>query len=349
MNPNVIESGKLIARILSGAWRNSPLPLAIGENELDSVRSNILKSASAGLVWWRIRNSGLRASDIGLEMQNAFRFYGARAIAHERDLSLLLDIFHSHKIEPLLAKGWAVARSYPNPALRPYGDFDLCIRVGTMAKLPALQNMLKKANFTIDLHERFRELESGYDELLERSQRIAIGRDYVRVLAAEDHLRLLCIHALYHGVWKPGWLCDVALAVESSSPEFNWEHCLAGDERRTEWVLAAIALSHRVLGADLPSAVRYLQDRKLPGWAYDAVYSQWGRNGNYMQGPSASALVKTGRILDTLRSRWPNPLQATVRTRARVNDAPRLPYQIADVLLRGAKLLKGNGTRRWFS
>ena len=30
-------------------------------------------------------------------------------------------------IEAILAKGWAVARLYPDRVLRPYGDIDICV------------------------------------------------------------------------------------------------------------------------------------------------------------------------------------------------------------------------------
>jgi hypothetical protein len=43
----------------------------------------------------------------------------------------------------------------------------------------------------------------------------------IRILGAEDHLRLLCLHLLKHGAWRPLWLCDVAAALESRPSSFD--------------------------------------------------------------------------------------------------------------------------------
>jgi hypothetical protein len=259
------------------------------------------------------------------------------AAVHERRLCHFIDILHENRIEPILAKGWAMARYYPNAGMRPYGDFDLCVRPAEKTKIRMLT---QETGVALDLHDRFRELEAGYEELRDRSVPIAIGDRYVRVLAPEDHLRLLCIHALYHGVWKPGWLCDVALMVESCESDFDWSLCLSGNRHRTASVLTAIALAHHLLGAELPPAVHYLQEQKLPGWTRNAVLAQWGRSGHYMQGQNAREMLKEGRVLEMVQGRWPNPLQATVRMNGGFSAMPRFPYQLADFVLRGTKLLR---------
>jgi hypothetical protein len=41
-------------------------------------------------------------------------------------------------------------------------------------------------------------------------------------------------------------------------------------------------------------------------------------------------------LLKALRTRWPNPIEATVGTRGPFNNWPRLPFQIGESLLRTA-------------
>src|SRR5262249_56305882 len=113
-------------------------------------------------------------------------------------------------VEPLLAKGWAIARLYPRPGLRPYGDLDLYVRPSDYAT--ARTALDAAGTIAVDLHR-------GLADLDDRDHEVVLGRAAVehaagvpvRVLAAEDHLRLLCRHFLRHGGSPPVWLCDVGL------------------------------------------------------------------------------------------------------------------------------------------
>jgi Uncharacterised nucleotidyltransferase len=330
-----------MADLLAGSWRPSPPPLEISEGSIQSLRSAILFSGSGGLVWWKLRNSGLKSSPALDPIHDAFRLYSARAAVHEHHLNVLLPYFRKAGIEPILAKGWAVARLYPQPGLRPYGDFDICVPPSRMREAQHVLDSEPMTGIDIDFHERFRELESDYDALLERSVRIPIGKSHIRVLRPEDHLRLLSIHMLYHGGWKPAWVCDVALMMETAGADFEWKQFADDHRKNSEWVLAALALAHRVLGAKMPEAIGETGLPKFPQWLFDALLEQWGQIGHYMHGPSAADMLREGHLMEALRSRWPNRLQATVRMGARVNSMPRLPLQVADVIKRAAKLHRG--------
>ena len=62
-------------------------------------------------------------------------------------------------MKPLLAKGWAVARLYPEPGLRPYGDTDLYLRSEEYdAAVTALRNP-DTLRGPVDLHRGFPELD----------------------------------------------------------------------------------------------------------------------------------------------------------------------------------------------
>jgi hypothetical protein len=307
------------------------------------LESVILHSGSAGLIWWKLHNSNLKSSTNLDPLHDAFRMYAARAAVHEHHLKVMLPYFRKARMEPILAKGWAISRLYPHPGLRPYGDFDICVPPERMAEAQHLLDDESTGGIQIDYHARFRELDADYAVLFERSVRVAVGRSYVHVLCPEDHLRLLSIHMLYHGGWKAPWLCDVALMMETVSPDFDWKQFLAGD-RDSEWVLAALALAQDLLGARPPEIIRnYLDRRNFPRWLFDALLEQWGRDDHYMSGPPASELVREGHFLEAFRSRWPNRLQATIRMGARVNRVPRLPFQLADMVKRAGKARRHDG------
>ena len=241
-------------------------------------------------------------------------------------------------VEPILGKGWAAARLYPDPGLRPYGDVDLYVRP---EQHPAARAAITAplAGCPIDLHSGFAELDDRSPEAIEAA---AVHADAdggaVRVFGAEDHLRLLCLHALRHGLLRPLWLCDVAAALEARSPAFDWDRLLWGDPARTRWTITAIGLAHHVLGARLDGAPVAEDARRLPRWLVPAVLREWGaaRPAQGARQPIADALRHPGAWLQALRARWPNAVEATVGVGGSFSAWPRLPYQVAECARRSA-------------
>jgi hypothetical protein len=153
----------------------------------------------------------------------------------------------------------------------------------------------------------------------------------VRVLGAEDHLALLCLHMLGHGAWRPVWLCDIAAAVESVSSDFDWARCFPKDARRSHWVACALGLARKLLGADVSERVAV----PPPRWLVTAVLRQWARDEHYMSTPSMAFVWRHPRLLaKAVRLRWPNAVQATVELGGPFNDLPRLPFQLGDCVWR---------------
>ncbi len=334
-------SGETLAAFISGAWRSNPPPRTIDRETLDRVLPHILRSGSAGLVWWTIRGTPLENTSAGTEIRKVYRLQAIWARIHEHNLQVAVQFMRDSGIEPVLAKGWAVARLYPAAGIRPYGDFDVCVGHHQYAK--ALEILSAPgAPGPVDLHDGFRELPDDFESLLMRSERVDLGDTSFHVLSPEDHLRLLVIHMLSHGAWRPLWLCDVALFLESVAnvPAFDWKRCLTEDAWTSEWVVAGIALAHRVLGARLPDPVMEVTREALPEWLTDALFEQWGRSDDhYMRGPTAAELLKEGKMRQLVHSRWPEPIEATIRRHGRMNAMPRLPFQIAEAVSRAAKLI----------
>jgi len=210
-------------------------------------------------------------------LRDNYRHNALAVATHEADLVRLIPLLRSGGVEPLLVKGWSVARLYPEPGLRPCGDIDLCVRPEELAGAVAMLAAAAVHPGRVDLHGGVADLEDRtWDEVVRRSRFVRLGGTGVRVLGAEDQLRHLCLHLLRHGAWRPLWLCDVAVVLESLPTDFDWDYCLGGDGRLSRWVLCALGLARRLLGARLDnSAVADRADR-LPRWLPDTVLALWG-------------------------------------------------------------------------
>ena len=110
-----MENGRLIARVLAGSWRQSREPLVISPAELDLVTPLLLESGAGALGWKRVSNSTLRSAAAALELQQAYRLHALQSAVHERNIQNALTLLRSAGVEPILVKGWAVARLYPDP------------------------------------------------------------------------------------------------------------------------------------------------------------------------------------------------------------------------------------------
>src|SRR5204863_7853911 len=179
-------------------------------------------SGTASLVWHRIRNSNLRDSPIAFQFQQAYRQHTLEAARHARDIMAIVAAMRSIGIEPILIKGWSIARLYPEKGMRPYDDTDLVVRRDQYSGALALIQKQLVTEFTVDLHKGLEEFGyRGEDDFFADSQLIKLGEVDVRVLRLEDSLRVISLHLLQHGAFRPLWLCDVALAVESRTPAFD--------------------------------------------------------------------------------------------------------------------------------
>jgi hypothetical protein len=271
-------------------------------------------------------------------LRDAFRAHALEGAVHAHQLAAVAEVLAAAGIPFLVGKGWAVARLYPDPGTRAYGDVDLYVRAE--AHGAALQALRAPGapRAPVDLHRGFGDLDD-LDEptLFERSQVVPLGAGTVRVFGPEDHLRLLSLHALRHGLSRPGWLCDIALLVESRPPEFDWARLLAGRPRRAEAVACAIALAGDLLGAHVGGTP--VEGRPAPGWMRRAALRQWGR-GSGWRAPLGSFQGPPRGLLRELQRRWPNPIEATAGLGAPWSGGPRWPCQLGFAAVRAARFAR---------
>lgn len=334
--------GRLLADALAGAWRVAPEASALAPEELARVAPLLTRSGAAALGWRKVKGTLLSSTQAAHSLREAYRFQSLQAALHERDVERCFALLACARVDAVLVKGWAAARSYAEPGLRPAGDIDLCVRP---AHVRAAARALEGAGLWVDLHEGVGE-ESGMDfeAMFERAEEVSLGRARVRVPCAEDHLRLLCLHLLRHGAWRPLWLCDVGAALEHRPEKFDWAIALGKDRRRARWVACAVGLSSALLGARVEDTPFACESARLPRWLLPEVLRQWATPYAGAQppmryrAPMASYLGRRSPVglIGDLRNRWPNPIEATVRTGGPFNALPRWPFQLANCFARAA-------------
>jgi len=335
----VTRLGRLLAAALSGSWRSVPPAFALTGEEWARAAPTLQATASGGLAWWRLRNTPLEATAAAQASRDAFRVQTLHARLHERRLARALDLFRDAGLRPVLSKGWSVARLYPHPGLRPYGDLDLHVDPVHHAAAEAVLERHGIEPLAVDLHCGVPRLARPWSEVAARCGEVDLGSRRVAVLGPEDHLTLLSVHLLAHGAWRPLWLCDVALLLETLPEDFDWDYLGSLPTRQFREVRLVALLAHRLLGAGL-SKTPWRADEELPAWLPRATLSAWGQGGHYSV-TTRIALTEAdpGRFLRALRVRWPNAIEATVRWGAPYNAVPRLPYQILDTAARAARAL----------
>jgi hypothetical protein len=337
--PHALSTSRLVARTLAGSWRESPPRLSLSLDELERVAPVLLESGGGSLCWWRLRDvPELASSALGETLHDAYRLHSVQAALRESQIAATVEAVREVGIEPILIKGWAVARLYPHRGLRPFGDLDVCVRPGE--GIPAASAAWDaQTGIKLDAQDGSGWLESSSIEgVYERSQRVSLGDGVVRVPCAEDHLRILCAHhMLYHWLWRPLWLCDVAAAVEARGADFDWDVCLGRNERTARAVTWTVALARQLLGAD-PGGMPEEARADLPAWVSRAVLQRWeiarSVDPRHELRPLRTYRRDPRGLARAVRTRWPNPLEATVRTDAPLDGSRRLPYQVAFVLRR---------------
>jgi hypothetical protein len=343
-----ISRACLVAAALSGAWRVEPPAASLSAEELQLVAPLLDVSGAGALAWWRLRRTPLRETEAARGFRQSYRLQTLKAAVREAEIESLFALLHSEGVDALLVKGWAAGRAYPEQGLRPAGDIDLYVPPGQYRKAKDVLAGPEGRRFWVDLHEGFGEL-NGDDAggLYARSRVLRLGNSRVRVPGEEDHLRLLCFHLLRHGAWRPLWLCDVAAAFEARGAGFDWNRLLGRSRRGADWVLSALGLAHRLLGARVEGTPAEGAGRRLPRWLAPCVLTRWARPCATEQGtlrhraPVAAYLRRPRGLFKDLRNRWPGPVEATVAAGGRFDSLPRWPFQLANCFTRAAHFLAG--------
>lgn len=338
--------GRLIARTLVGSWRALPTSLQLEAAELTAITPQLLGAGVAGLAWRRVRDSHVKDTPSATELRSHYERNAVLAVIQRQGIESILCALNSAGIEAMLVKGLAAARLYGDEGLRPYVDVDVCVARRQVEAAQVVLKRLSDTGVTVDLHREFATLGGGdWEEIYSRSQLMTLGDNEVRVPSSEDHLRVLAIHMLREGAWRPLWLCDVAAAVESRPANFDWNFCVGPSRQTSNWINCALKLAHELLGANIKGTPAADDSRPLPVWLTRTVLREWEATAPSMtlrhQSPMASHLHSPATLVSGFRHRWPNPIEGTVISRALFNDLPRFPFQLTAYMKRGANFALG--------
>jgi len=337
--------GKLIARALRETWRPEPPPCPLTAAELAELAPVLAATGAGGLVWRAARRGPLAALPEGLQLGWSLAQQAAAAARHAEHLAGLVRTLRAGGFEPIVVKGWACVRLYPEPGLRPPGDFDLLVEPERYEEAVAFA---ARAAAGLDVDFGHAELRSpeAYRAAREGSRLVDLAGTPVRVLGPEDHLRTLCLHFMRHFAYRPLWLCDVAVAAEA--PGLRWERVLAGTPREASWVRAALALAGSLLGAR-PAGAPGRTGRAAPAWLAEEVLRMWGRGGTVQYvstlpdlPPMAEQLraARPGEVVQALRGRWMGPLEYSIRNELPLGARRPVAPQAVEGLARAGDLVK---------
>ena len=169
----------------------------------------------------------------------------------EKNIAEKFNLLRSFGIEPIIFKGWAIARQYPIDQPRHSIDIDLSVEPKLYQKA---RRLLKRERPPFcDLHRGFRHLDTlDWRDLYRNSQTFEIEKTKIRLLRPEDHLRVLCVHWLTDGGEYKHRLWDIFYLVQNNRRQFDWDRCLdTVSARRRRWIICVIGLAHKYLGLDL--------------------------------------------------------------------------------------------------
>lgn len=335
--------GLALASVLSGAWRSEP-PGPAPSPQVLSLLPQIRTSGTAGLVYWRQTHTSHLGADSSPLLRAEYLNTGARAAQTQFHIGRIVSTLRKAGIEPILFKGWAVARLYPDAGMRPCGDIDLFVPPGAMARAHECLADMRSERVQIDLHalvsdkqHATRVVGRSLEDLYAHSQAVPVADTHMRVLSPEDHLHLLCLHFLRHGGWRPLWLVDIAVALESRPENFDWGRCM-GEGREADWIACAVGAAHRLLDARIQDTPCTARSEQLPAWFLPAILREWSEVDatlHYPPDPIHLVWKHPRRLARAIRGRWLNPLEATMLMDGSIDSFPRVWYQAQYFLQKG--------------
>lgn len=251
--------------------------------------------------------------------------------ADEARAARAVFFLREHGIESILLKGVACARYYPPAVIRDALDTDLAVSAADYARAVEL---VSTRTLAIDLHCELRQLDTvAWEDLLRWSRIVEMAGQEIRVLAPEDHLRVLATHWLIDGGRYRHRLWDIYYIVNGERASLEWDRVLSvvpGHRRR--WIECVAGCAEKYLDLYLTNTPLRDAHERLPGWFVAALEREW-------QLPDLRAVIhSTGSTaelwLQIKRRLSPNPITATVMMNGSLDAPTRVFYQLGNVFQR---------------
>lgn len=249
--------------------------------------------------------------------------------------------FRRHNIEPILIKGWAIAKYYPDDIYRSSSDIDLAFSSADIKSAYKIHEDRDSSGLVLDLHNELKHLDTlSWSELYGKSQLIDLNGVPIRVLCPEDHLRVLCVHWLIDGGCFRDRLWDIYYAVENRPANFDWDRSLSSvSKQRRRWIVCVIGLTHKYLGLNIDDLPCAEEAKQLPKWLVRAVEREWASKVRLL--PLHDFSRQPRELFQQIIKRIPpNPIHATVDMEGSFDSRSRVHYQIGTILKRSVPTIK---------
>ena len=126
-------------------------------------------------------------------MTDELRFYLLRKRLTEELIVKAFTTFRARNIEPILIKGWASSRNYPESVPRFSADVDLAVSAHDYESAKRISSGPDAQVLGIDLHRELRHLDTlSWDDLFSNSEMVGLDGESIRGLSPVNHLRVLC-------------------------------------------------------------------------------------------------------------------------------------------------------------
>ena len=240
-----------------------------------------------------------------------------------------VEVFRVHGIEPIVIKGSAAARYYPDRARPISVDVDVAVSAADYACALDLVNSGACEGVGVDVHRELRHLDPRpWDDLVKNSVDLSLENSSVRMLRPEDDLRVLCVHWLTDGGAYKDRLWDIYYAITNRAPDFDWERFLdAAGPRRRRWYECTLGIAAKYLDLDLSDTPVAGADTRIPEWMKRTVEAEWAAE--IKPYPLEASLFDRPMLIAQLRRRMrPNPIFATVDCEGSIDARTRVGYQV---------------------
>lgn len=263
-----------------------------------------------------------------------FRWNLLQVKAAEARAGRAFELFRERGIEPVLIKGIAAGRYYPESKPRVAIDTDLAVASGDFEKGREIVAEHAVEGLAVDLHRELRHLDTvAWDDLFANSIEWRLDSGTIRILRPEDHLRVLSLHWLTDGAGSKDRLWDIYYAVANRSSNFDWHRALdIVEPHRRRWVVCAIALAHKYLGLDLTDTPIADEAADLPSWLVRTVEREWASETKFV--PLEQAFDRGELLAQLPRRLRPDPIWATIQMNGSFDARTRLFYQIGSFFAR---------------
>lgn len=322
-----------LARILTQSWSNKGNPFLL---KVDTTLSRqLILGGVGGIAWNNLKRRQIDSK--GGPQKELESIYRSLAIQETQDQIEIIKIgrrLWSAGISPLSFKGRVLSNYYTPTHIRPTGDLDIIVPESQFdAAIECLTNESvthelelndkdhvfsvkcsgEGHHLRVDLHKDlsrfgFESTEEVFNSSVQASQ---LDPLVFRMPGLEHHIRIVTIHFLRHGGWRPLWLCDIAALMEVIDSGFDWNLCLGYDPVYAEWVVLAMKLAEQILGARTLEYPDKYQGVVVPDWMVDSLNKEWCRpEANRFRRPRFSDVSGLGNQLKEIGLRWPNPFVA---------------------------------------